>query len=612
MNFSKALGDVNLVLGGSYTTNNPLIGQIEMLLISNTYFLDNNNYNNIKNMFFMNKYSEIDDLGRLIKSGVKNKDNNIITNELEYQIINSTPTYNVSKEIIKYGNNTINRSYSYGSNNKKNNITNISDSIFGNKSYGYNYRGYLVDDNGISITYDSNGNILTYGSKSFIYDSIVKDKLIKVGNNSISYGSNTLLPSYYKDKNFIYEGNRLKRIIISGADETTFIDYYYDLNGLRIKKEVITEYNDDRINEFEIIKYYYEGNRLITEYKDENKRLDFLYDNNGILYGFIENKTNIYYYVRDCMQNILGIIDSNKTIVVKYNYNAYGEILSTTGNPYIGSKNPFRYKGYYYDDETNLYYCNSRYYVTEWCRWLTPDSVEYLDSSNINVLNLFSYCGNDPVNMYDPDGNSAVLALILAGTFAVGFGSSLLINAAHNDWQLDWRGFAQAGVDGLFAMGSTLLAMIGIGFWASVGIGAAMGWSQYALGTTIQDDDITWLDSLTAIGFGALGGAISGAGAANTRNIANNMVGLSDDGARALGAITKAANRRFLNQISPKGMQATLNRWGKIAFEAVQSATPGTMKMLFMQSARNIVIYTPLANIVTGGLNHGYKVWRWI
>ena len=375
LNFSQALGDVNLVLGGSYTTNNPLIGQIEMLLVSNTYFLDNNNYNNIKNMFFMNKYSEIDDLGRLIKSGVKNKDNNIITNELEYQIINSTPTYNVSKEIIKYGNNTINRSYSYGSNNNKNNITNISDSIFGNKSYGYNYRGYLVDDNGISITYDSNGNILTYGSKSFIYDSIVKDKLIKVGNNSISYGSNTLLPSYYKDKNYIYEGNRLKRIIISGADETTFIDYYYDLNGLRIKKIINCEYNDDRDKEVEIIKYYYEGNRLITEYKDENKRLDFLYDNNGILYGFIENKTNIYYYVRDCMQNILGIIDSNNTIVVKYNYNAYGEILSITGNPYIGSINPFRYKGYYYDDETNLYYCNSRYYVAEWCRWLTPDSV---------------------------------------------------------------------------------------------------------------------------------------------------------------------------------------------------------------------------------------------
>ena len=87
LNFSQALGDVNLVLGGSYTTNNPLIGQIEMLLISNTYFLDNNNYNNIKNMFFMNKYSEIDDLGRLIKSGVKNKDNNIIPMPEENNVV---------------------------------------------------------------------------------------------------------------------------------------------------------------------------------------------------------------------------------------------------------------------------------------------------------------------------------------------------------------------------------------------------------------------------------------------------------------------------------------------------------------------------------------------
>ena len=219
---------------------------------------------------------------------------------------------------------------------------------------------------------------------------------------------------------------------------------------------------------------------------------------------------------------------------------------------------------------------------------------------------------NDPINYADPSGHSAILALILAGTFAVGFGSSLLINAAHNDWQLDWRDFSQAGVDGLFAVGSTVLAMTGIGFWASVGIGAAMGWSQYAIGSTIQGDNITWLGSLTAIGFGALGGAISGAGASNTRNIANNMVGLSDDGARAISAISNAANRRMANQISQKGMQGVLNLYGKTAFNAVQAATPGTMKMLFMQAARNIAIYTPIANIASGGFNQCYKVWGWI
>ena len=125
--------------------------------------------------------------------------------------------------------------------------------------------------------------------------------------------------------------------------------------------------------------------------------MDFLYDNNGILYGFIENKTNIYYYVRDCMQNILGIIDSNNNLIVKYNYNAYGELLSITGNTYIGNKNPFKYKGYYYDNETGLFMVGHRYYNPEWCRWLTPDDVEYLEPDNINGLNLYCYANNNPI-----------------------------------------------------------------------------------------------------------------------------------------------------------------------------------------------------------------------
>ena len=66
------------------------------------------------------------------------------------------------------------------------------------------------------------------------------------------------------------------------------------------------------------------------------------------------------------------------------------------------------------------------------------------------------------------------------------------------------------------------------------------------------------------------------------------------------------------NQISQKGMQGVLNLYGKTAFNAVQAATPGTMKMLFMQAARNIAIYTPIANIASGGFNQCYKVWGWI
>ena len=55
--------------------------------------------------------------------------------------------------------------------------------------------------------------------------------------------------------------------------------------------------------------------------------------------------------------------------MVKYTYDAWGKKISTTGSlaSTIGSLNPFRYKGYYYDQESEMYYCKSRYYVPDWC-----------------------------------------------------------------------------------------------------------------------------------------------------------------------------------------------------------------------------------------------------
>lgn len=55
-------------------------------------------------------------------------------------------------------------------------------------------------------------------------------------------------------------------------------------------------------------------------------------------------------------------------------------------------------------EESNMYYCNSRYYVPEWCRWLNADHISCLNPQSIYELNLFAYCGNDPVIGYDPNG----------------------------------------------------------------------------------------------------------------------------------------------------------------------------------------------------------------
>jgi RHS repeat-associated protein len=104
---------------------------------------------------------------------------------------------------------------------------------------------------------------------------------------------------------------------------------------------------------------------------------------------------------------VIGILDSTGTQVVEYTYNPWGEILSITGTmaDTIGQQNPLRYRGYYYDNETGLYYVSSRYYDPEIGRWINADN-QLSTGSDLTGMNLFAYCGNNPVNRIDLDGHA--------------------------------------------------------------------------------------------------------------------------------------------------------------------------------------------------------------
>ena len=93
-------------------------------------------------------------------------------------------------------------------------------------------------------------------------------------------------------------------------------------------------------------------------------------------------------------------------MVANYWYDAWGNctISSETTNTAVANANPIRYRGYYYDDDTGLYYCNARYYSPKWRRFISPDDTAYLDPKSVNGLNLYCYCNNDPVNYADPTG----------------------------------------------------------------------------------------------------------------------------------------------------------------------------------------------------------------
>ena len=101
--------------------------------------------------------------------------------------------------------------------------------------------------------------------------------------------------------------------------------------------------------------------------------------------------------------------------VAVYSYNAWGEILSVTdssGNEitdesHIANINPIRYRGYYYDTETGFYYCGSRYYNPVFCRWINADGYASTGQGLLGC-NMYAYCGNNPVNYIDSDGEFPV------------------------------------------------------------------------------------------------------------------------------------------------------------------------------------------------------------
>ena len=104
----------------------------------------------------------------------------------------------------------------------------------------------------------------------------------------------------------------------------------------------------------------------------------------------------------------MALYDNDLNIVTEYTYDSWGRVLSITGSlaETVGKANPFRYRGYYYDSETELYYLNSRYYDPEMGRFVNADTSDILEEEQNNILehNLFAYCLNNPVNMIDSAG----------------------------------------------------------------------------------------------------------------------------------------------------------------------------------------------------------------
>ena len=221
----------------------------------------------------------------------------------------------------------------------------------------------------------------------------------------------------------------------------------------------------------------------------------YLYDENGSPIGMqfrmssmAANTFYTFWFEKNLQGDIIAVYNESGTKLISYFYDAWGNVTQNihvnSGTNAYASLNPFRYRGYYYDTESKLYYLNSRYYNPEIGRFINADSTDYINADgSILSCNLFAYCNNNPVNDIDAEGTlswkaklaiglaviaaAAVLTVATAGTgtglacFAVGAlkgaVSGALIGAAtgaatgavkHRIETGSWEGAGEAALEG--------------------------------------------------------------------------------------------------------------------------------------------------------------------
>ena len=324
---------------------------------------------------------------------------------------------------------------------------------YGNSSWGDQLTAY----DGTTISYDDSGNPLNWR---------YVESLTWTGRElTYLYNDSGMSGMYFR-----YNGDGI-RTYKSHYDHNTLDMYHvnYVLDGTKIVSEC---YTHEITNATYTVRYYYDANDSVI--------------------GFNYNGTD-YYYRKNLQGDIIAILNTSGTKIVEYTYNAWGEVLGVTGSlaNTIGSINPFRYRGYYYDTETGFYYLQSRYYDPVIHRWLnTEPNIDYgvFDKwAGLLCTSIYAYCANNSVNFNDPSGEGLILACILIG---IGIGTAIgAVGGSHyakyrknlspsDGWEY-WKYVVFGGIGGG--------VLGGLAGWAFAGspVAASISWSYYKATTYI-------------------------------------------------------------------------------------------------------------------------------
>jgi len=505
-----------------------------------------------------------------------------LTNTVDYEFTaNGTNTsLQISKYISTIGSATTTYQYVYDANG---NITHINDAN-GNIHCRYTYDdlGQLIrEDNSalnksFTYTYDLAGNITSRKTYAFTTgtlgiatktetlsytDSSWGDRLTSWQGTTITYdeiGNPTWYSIDYLTCLLTWNGRQLASFENMDGLRT----YTYNDEGIRIAK-------NDRGT---LHTYQLNGTQIVSETWGIHT-IFYIYDEMGSIAGmryrtsnYAEGVFDEYLFEKNLQGDVVAIYNANGTKLVSYTYDAWGKVTTTYSNNGASTAaryNPFKYRGYYHDDDTNLYYLNSRYYDPGTGRFINADTTDILTATPeaLTDKNLYAYCDNNPIMRKDNGGKfwnfiiGGVVGAVVGGVVAA----------------LNGEDTAGIIIGALSGAASGVVAATGLGWLAqagvSAGISAIADFANQTVdivqdGGTIFDYNIGQTLNEAALGFiTSAAGTVLGnfVDAGITNNLAKSKelfkeylgktftAGLKKEAGRSTSALIRQANK-FLGQ----------------------------------------------------------------
>ena len=469
--------------------------------------------------------------------------------------------------------------------------------------------------NGFTYTYDANGNIasVTYGGQTTTYEYDSANQLIRENNQALNltqtwtydragniqcrkeyayttaadlinitptdtvnytYGNSNwgdLLTAYdgvtitydeignpENDGTWTYTWQHGRQLASMSDGDTTW-NYTYNSDGMRTK----------RTNGTTAYTYVYNGSQL-AQMTVGNDTLSFTYDAAGIPLTVTHNGT-VCYYSTNVQGDIVAILNSSGEAVVTYSYDAWGNPGTIGGSlaDTLGFLNPLRYRGYVYDQETGLYYLQSRYYDPEIGRFINADNYP-TTGQGLTGNNMFAYCGNNPISRQD-DGGDFWNIVIGAAVGALVSGVVSIVTQAIENKGLENINWASVGVAAVAGAVSGGLAATGIPVAGQILANGLIGAISSGVDTYgSQGDTATFGDYCVNVFTGGILGAVGGFLGGNGSGTKH----LSKSAGRFIQKIGSALGDMFEQGIKQTGkaiVKAGKYYYSQIAKQAIQS-----------------------------------------